>query len=208
MSEVQNSFDQLPASAHPRAKERYIEVSGPDQYGRPKTHIMFSFCERYSDGSETVLQEVAVSLKPIVSVFHHAGYVNVSLDFQHREDMDLGMVWHLLEDYQRPINSVDWLPEELETGFYEDESGKQHMVYFPMLEMTISLKGKETEFALTGLNPLFFTLQPSGPKGDPCVLQLTFQEDWFFVTEDLSQVVDMDEIRTEVMAEMGLDMME
>ena len=186
MNDSHNSLDQQAGSAHPRAKERYIQVSGPDQYGRPKTHVMFTYCERYSDGSTSILQELAISLKPIVSVFRHAGYVNVTLDFQRREDMDLAMAWNLLEDYQRPVNSVDWLPEELETGFYEDEAGKQHMIYVPMLEMTISLKGKETEFALTGLNPAFFTLQPSGPKGDPCVLQLTFQEDWFFVTEDLN----------------------
>ena len=191
-----------------RATERYIEISGPDQYGRAKTHVVFTYSDRYSDGTSNILQEVTVSLKPIVSVFKHAGYVNVLLDFHYRGDADLAMVWNLLEEYQRPVNSVDWLPEELESGKYMDADGNERLIHFPMLELSLSLKGKELDFVITGMNPLFFTLQPNGPKGEPCVLQLVFHEDWFFVTEDLGDSSDLNQLRDEVMQELGLEMME
>lgn len=207
MSEsVQFQADNTPKK--PRPKDRYLEISGTNEYGRPKAHVTFTYAERYSDGTEKVLREMVISLKPIISVFHHAGYINVDMDFRNSSDIDLAMIWDLLEEYKRPINSVDWLPEEIESGVYEDESGNERLVYFPVLEVSLHPAGKETEFAIIGENPLFFTLQPNGPKGEPCVLQFTFLEDWFFVTEGDKINVDLASIRDEVVSELAMEMAE
>lgn len=185
--------------------ERYLDISGPDQYGKPKAHIVLNHSIRYSDGSSDELQEISVSQKPIVNIFRHAGYVNVLLDFKTRNDRDLYLVWELLQEYSRPINGVAWLPEEIETGYYTDENGEQQMVYFPMLELALIPVGKETEYQLLGVNPLFFTLQPNGPSGEPCVLQFTFLDSWFNVVEKSDNGVDLEAIRDEVMQELAFE---
>lgn len=191
----------------PRAKDRYIELSGPDEYGRAKTHVALTYLNQFSDGTSTILQELTISRKPIVNIFCHDDYVNVTLDFLSPRDADLAMVWQLLEAYSRPINSVDWLPEELESGIYIDEEGNERMVFFPMLQLTLSPFNREMEFGITGMSPLSFTLQPNGPSGEPCVLQLTFNRELFFVTEsDQIKGVDTEQLRQEVAEEMALDM--
>lgn len=191
----------------PRAKDRYIELSGPDDYGRPKAHVVLSYLNQYSDGTSTILHTLTIPRKPIVNIFCHDDHVNVTLDFLSPRDADLAMVWQLLETYSRPINSVDWLPEELESGIYTDEEGNERMVFFPMLQLTLSPINREMEFGITGLSPLFFTLQPNGPSGEPCVLQLTFNRELFFVTEsDQIEGVNAEQLRQEVAEEMALDM--
>jgi len=196
----------------PRARDRFIQVSGTDQFGKPKTHVIFTFSERYSDGSSKVLQEVSVSKKPILSVFSNEGFVDVTMDFRSRDDVDLNLALQLIGEYQRPINSVDWLPEEIEQDFYIGEDGEQHLLYWPVLEVAISPLNKELEFMLTGINPPFFTLQPSmtthpsGSSFEPCVLHFTFLQDWFTVSEDLHEHVDLDAMREEVIQELAMDM--
>lgn len=193
----------------PRAKDRYVELSGRDAYGRPKAHVIFTYLNQYSDGTSTILNELTVSRKPIVNIFCHDDYVNVTLDFLSPHDADLAMVWQLLETYSRPINSVDWLPEELESGVYIDEEGNERLVFFPMLQIGLHPFNREMEFGITGMTPLFFTLQPNGPGGEPCVIQLTFHKELFFVTEsDQINGVDTDQIRQEVADEMALEMFE
>jgi len=121
------------------------------------------------------------------------------------------MAWDLLSSYSTPENSIDWSEEELTTGVYTDMDGQTRLVYFPMIELVILPTGKLNAqtptdlFQLHGLNPAFYTLQPNGPKGEPCVLQLTFPEDWF-VLEDEIAPVDMEKIRNEIMEELAMEM--
>ena len=189
----------------PRPLDRYVEISGPDAFGKPKANIVLNYSDRFSDGTSHTLQELTILQKPIVSVFRHAGYVNVLLDFKYPESQDLYLTWQLLQEYSQPINGVCWLPEELESGYFIDLDGQQQLIYFPMLELGITPVGKEKEFQLIGLNPLFFTLQPNGLSGTPCVIQFTFPEAWFHVVEDLSSDIDLNLIRDEVMEELALD---
>jgi len=80
------------------------------------------------------------------------------------------------------------------------------MIFYPMLELAISPVQKETEFMILGMNPLTFTLAPNNPKSrEACVLQFTFAEEWFHVSENLN--VDLYEIHQEVMNEIEAEMM-
>jgi len=185
---------------------RYIDISGLDEYERPKAHVALTYGNCYSNGQFQVLQELILPVKPVVQVFKHAGFVNVMLDFLNTDDGDLFMAWDLLEHYNRPENSIDWSVEALNAGVYTDEQGNEQLVHFPMLELILSPIGKEDEYQFQGRNPAFYTLQANGPKGGPCVLQFTFTEDWFTLIEDGIDPVDIDAIRQEILEEMGYDM--
>lgn len=183
---------------------RYVDISGVAPGNRPKAHVMFRYYEQYSDGSTRDIQVISID-KPIVSVFKHPGFVNVLLDFHQRTDMDLRMVWSMLTDYSNPINSIDYLPEELESGFYE-ENGEKKMVFFPLLELTLSPIGRENEFQMHGVNPAFFSLSSNSPvEIEPCVLQLTFPESWFIVDEELGHI-DLNEMKRDIMDELSAEM--
>ena len=184
-----------------RVADYYADISGPNHQGRPKARIMLRYYNSYSDGTETELASVVVE-KPILSVFEHAAFVNVRMDFSQSIDLDLREIWDMLDKYSNPINSVSYTDEEMEAGYYSDEEG-EHLVYFPMIDVIISPIGKEKEYALTGVNPAFYTLQPRDPSGEPCVLQLTFPSDWFVVTE--KPEVDLDAIQREVALDFGTE---
>lgn len=190
---------------------RMIEVSGLNEYDSPNAQLVFVHSNRYSDGTSVIIQQLDLPQKPVIQCFKHAGYVNVLIDFLSRDDVDLAMVWDLLSVYSNPENSIDWSEEELETGIYTDADGQANMVYFPMLELVIlpsaklNLQLPAELFQLHGMNPLFYTLQPNGPKGEPCVLQLTFAEDWFVLEDDIAPL-DMEQIRNEVMEELAMEL--
>lgn len=190
--------------ARNKTTDYFIDISGVDQFKKPKAHVSLSYSLRYSDGSVIEKQELTIPQKPIVSVFKHAGYVNVYLNFFSREDTDLALAWQLLTDYSNPENSVDWTEEELESGYYLGEDDKEHKIYFPLLELVLSPIGRETEYIMSGLNPAFYTLQPNDPKGPPCVLQLTFPEDWFCVNDEIDPV-DRLAIQNELDEELGIN---
>lgn len=190
--------------ARNKTTDYFTDISGCDKLGKPKAHVSLNFSLRYGDGRSIEQQELTIPQKPIVSVFKHAGYVNVYLDFFSREDTDLALAWQLLSDYSNPENSVDWTEEELESGVYLGEDDKEHMIYFPLLELVLSPIDKETDYIMCGLNPAFYTLQPNNPKGDPCVLQFTFPEDWFFINDEIDPV-DRLAIQNELDEELGID---
>lgn len=185
------------------ATNYFIDISGRNELNKPKAHVSLIFSLRFNDGTAIEKQQLTISQKPIVSVFKHAGYVNVYLDFLSCEDNDLALAWNLLSDYSSPENSIDWSDEELESGCYIGEDEKEHQIYFPMIELILSPFGRETEYIMRGLNPAFYTLQPNDPKGFPCVLQLTFPEDWFFV-DDKIDPIDLESLRKEVSEEFGM----
>lgn len=178
----------------------YSAISGTAPSNRPKAHVVLRHFEQYHDGKSREIDGLTID-KPIVTVFEHAGYVNVLLNFRRRTDMDLRMFWNLLSRYFNPMNSVSYLPEELESGFYMS-NGKQKRVYFPMIELILSPIGKEGDFELHGLNPLFFNLGPADPSSEePCVLQLTFDAGWFHVLDNL-EPLDIGQLREEILHEM------
>ena len=185
----------------PRDTERFVDISGPGVAGHPKAHVLFRQYEQYSDGTEVERQVLSFD-KPILNVFKHAGYVNVYLDFGSIDDIDLRMVWGMLSDYSRAEQSVSYLPEELESGKYIDMDGEERLVYFPVIDLVISPIGRESEYQLHGYNPIFFTLGPKDLRGEACVLQLTFNEEWFVVINDL-EPVDYNLIHHEILQELG-----
>lgn len=189
--------------AYPRDAALFADISGSDDFGRPKARILLRHYTQFSDGSEIEHDEPLIIEKPILSVFKHAGYVNVRMDFHQIIDQDLRDVWELLERYSDPMNSVDYTQEELESGFYKDEDGKEYLVHFPTIALTLSPINREKDYAMTGINPAFYTLQPQKPGGAVCVLELTFQEDLFVIARDLS--LDTDEIQQEALQELGAD---
>lgn len=185
--------------SRPRDVERFVAISGTNPAGRPKAHVLLNYYLQYSDGSTKEIHMLTMD-KPIVNIFKHAGFVNVYLDFGSRADMDLRMMWDTLSEYSSPSNSVSYLPEELEAGYYETPEGPQ-MVFFPVLDLAISPIGKEDSFMIHGYNPAFFTLAPNSPNGDACVIQFTFMEETFTVVEDLSPV-DHEHIQSEIHEEL------
>lgn len=190
----------FPASVA-RETAYFTDISGEGEYGRPKARLMARYYTLYSDGTEDE-HETLVMEKPTVYVFKHAGYVNVFLDFGQAIDQDLRELWKLLERYSSPINSISYTPEELESGFYTDETGQERMVYFPNIDLTLSPIGKEKSYALLGINPAFYTLQARDPDGAPCVLQFTFSDELFHVSTDLQ--LDYDDIQREAVQELNL----
>lgn len=185
-------------SVHPRDVDRIVAISGSTGDGRPKAHVLLNYYEQYSDGTKKEIQTMTMD-KPIVNIFKNAGFVHVYLDFGSRNDMDLRAMWSLLVEFSRPANSVSYLPEELESGYYETPEGPQ-MVFFPVLDLAISPIGSEDSFMLLGYNPAFFTLAPNNPMGEPCVIQFTFMEETFAVVNELDRV-DPNQIQMEIMEE-------
>lgn len=186
-------------STHPSDVERIVDISGSTPQGRPKAHVLLHHYEQYSDGTIKDIHTMTVD-KPIVSIFKHAGFVNVFLDFGNSHDQDLKIMYDLLTEFQKPSNSVSYLPEELESGFYQTPEGPK-MVYFPILNLALSPIGKESSYMLHGYNPAFFTLAPNNVHGSPCVIQFTFMEETFAVVNDLERT-DPAQVQAEVLAEL------
>ena len=188
------------ASHFTNYRKYMADISGPAEGKRPKAHVVLRYFEQFHDGTTRDIHAITID-KPIVTVFEHPGYVNILLDFRSRNDMDLRMFWGILTDYRNPLNSVNYLPEELESGFYTI-NGKQEMVYFPMLEVILSPIGRESEFEMHALNPAFFTLAPADVfNPEPCVIQLTFDAAWFHVFDDL-RPIDPSHLRNEIYHEL------
>lgn len=179
--------------------ERFVAISGATPSGRPKAHVLLNYYEQYSDGTTKDIQLLTMD-KPIVEIFKHAGFVNVFLDFGNRADMDLRMLWDTVDVYKRPVNSVSYLPEELESGFYETPEGPK-MVYFPVLDLALSPIGEEDSFMIHGYNPAFVTLAPSNSFGEPCVVQFTFMEETFTVVDELNRL-DPAQLQSEITEEL------
>ena len=196
---IQENITTTGSIVQPRDVERLVAISGATPAGRPKAHVLLNYYLQYSDGSTKEIQMLTMD-KPIVNIFKHAGFVNVFLDFGSRMDMDLRMMWDTLTEYSRPTNSVSYLPEELEAGYYETPEGPQ-MVYFPVLDLALSPIGKEDAFMVHSYNPAFFTLAPNAPDGDACVIQFTFLEETFAVVDDLAPV-DHAHIQSEIQEEL------
>lgn len=196
---IQENTDSSGGVSRPRDTDRFIAISGATQAGRPKAHILLNHYLQYSDGTTKEIHMLTMD-KPIVNIFKHAGFVNVYLDFGRRTDMDLRMMWDTLSEYSSPSNSVSYLPEELESGYYETPEGPQ-LVFFPVLDLAISPIGKEDSFIIHGYNPAFFTLAPNAPDGDACVIQFTFMEETLTVVDDLTPV-DHERIQSEIHEEL------
>lgn len=190
---------QTNTSTLPRDVERLIDISGSVGSGRPKAHMFLRHYVQYFDGSTRDIETAPID-KPIVNIFQHAGFVNVYLDFGRQSDMDLKVVWDIIQAFTDVRNSVSYLPEELQSGVYMTESGPK-MVYYPVLELILSPIGREDEYAIHGYNPAFVTLAPNGPNGEICVLQLTFPEETFSVVNHPYEM-DPSRIQAEIKEEL------
>jgi len=182
--------------------ELFADISGTDGMNRPRARVLMMYYTQYSDGTQ-VEHDTLITEKPILSVFKHAGYVNVRMDFHQMIDQDLQDFWTMLDRYSDPMNSVSYSPEELESGFYKGADGSDLLVYFPTIALTISPVNKEKAYGMTGINPAFYTLHPQKPGGPVCVLELVFKDDLFGITRDLP--LDLAEIQHEALQELGID---
>lgn len=210
-ADFQNAYDQEQVSpvlsSVVRELDCFADISGRDDYGRPKARIQMRYYTYFSDGREEEHQVVMVE-KPILSVFKHINYithesfVNVRMDFDQAIDQDLREIWLMLDEHSSPVNSVDYTPEERESGFYTDAQG-QHLVYYPTIELLISPVNQEGRYAMIGVDPAFYTLDPKEPGGQPCVLQLTFPESGFLIVEPVP--LDPEKIQREALQELGMD---
>ena len=194
-----------PQDAAQRSKrdiDYFKDISGPNAAGRTKATVSLRWFEKNSDGTETEVREIQPLQKPVVYITKRAGYTNLFLDFGRRIDVDLNNMWDLIMAYFDPINSVSYTEEELESGIYNNgEGGEDRLVYFPLLQVRLSPIGRETEYIIVGLNPILPALSPRDPSGEPCVIQLAFEEDWFVADADLERI-DMEEMKREVMEEL------
>lgn len=173
---------EIDAVSHPSDVERFVAISGSAPGGRSKAHVCLKYYNLYSNGTVQDLAELPMH-NPIVSIFKHAGFVNVYLNFGSRTNQDLSDTWDMLTEFSRPMNKVSYLPEEIESGFFEAKNGKE-MVYFPVLDLILTPAAGEDSFVIHGCNPLHFLLEPNGPKEEPCVLQLVFREESFEIVSE------------------------
>lgn len=163
---------------------RFVDISGPDEFGHAKANIIFRHNLTYADGKTTLVQEHVIYQKPLVSVMRHTTATDLLLVFESNEDVDLSMAWRLLTEYSDPANSVNWTAEEVESGEYTDVYGDIQPIYYHTLDVILVPVGHEEEYLLAGQNPVMYTLRPSEPKDMiPNVLQMVFNNEWFTVQE-------------------------
>lgn len=176
-------------------RNRYVDISGPDENGHSKVNIVVRHNLTFADGTTTMVQEHAIYQKPLVSVFRSVNATDLLLEFESNEDVDLSMTWRLLTEYSDPENSVNWTAEEIESGKYIDEDGDVHPIYYHTLEVILVPIGHEDEYIMCGYNPISYTLRPSEPQTlIPNVLQMTFNNEWFVVQEhEAVQTSDSDD---------------
>lgn len=184
-----------------RELDYILEISGANAQKKSKAHTFIKSYLLYPyDGSERLLAELNFT-KPIVKVFHQLGYYHVFLDFGSPNDMDLRMTYDTIARFSSPENSVSWLPEEVESGLYVDEDGKERKVYYPMISITLIPIGKETEYQMTGFNPILFDLTAGDIKGTPSVMHFVFDENTFAITDEKIEF-SMSEVRQEAEEEL------
>lgn len=205
MSDFEQSVEALHGGENTQNQKRDIEyfqdISDVNAAGRTKAILNLRWYEKNSDGTETEIREINVQ-KPVVYIMKRAGYVNLFLNFMRRIDMDLQNCWDLITSYFHPANSVSYTQEEYETGvFYSEDGTPERLVYFPLLEVRLSPIGRETEYIIIGVNPACVFLSAPNPSGEPCVLQMVFEEDFFIVETDLEQL-DMELLKKEIIAEL------
>lgn len=166
-------------------KELIMAASGPDKDGRTKSAIGV-FREIWgADGSVTPVEDMSMD-KPVVNIFRHGGYVQVDLKFGSKMDVDLRMLWSMLEKFCEAANSV------------EDEAES-----IPALTLSILPHQFEGEYYMLGVNPIFHTLQPDSPSEEPTVIRMIFDEqDFLFYEMDKDAAADMEsEIKKELQVE-------
>lgn len=175
----------------------YNDISGKNAAGRSKATVGLRWFEKNSDGSETEVMEIEPIQKPIVNIVKRFGYVNVFLNYGRRIDVDLRNAWEMLMSYFSPVNSVSYTEEELESGVFNLGDGTpDRLVYFPLLQVIFSPVGHESEYVITGLNPVSVSITPIDITGEPCVIQMVFDDEWFFVS-DVEQI-DAEQIKQEL----------
>lgn len=184
-----------------RETDFFNDISGTNVAGHTKAIVQLRWFEKNSDGTETEIREIPPMQKPIVYIAKHPGFVNLFLDFGRRIDVDLANSWNLLMDYFSPLNSVSYTEEEIEAGVFNNGEGTEdRLVYFPLLQVRISPAGRETDYLIIGLNPVCCSISPRDLSGEPCVIQMTFEEDWFVVNSDIDKV-DIEEVKRELIEE-------
>ena len=188
-------------NAQKKELDYILDISGENAQKKSKAHTFIKYYELFPiDGTERVLMELEFT-KPIVKILHNIGYYHVFLDFGSANDMDLRMTYDLLKRFEKPASSVFWLPEEIESGLYIDEEGRQRKIYYPMVSLSLLPIGKETIYQMHGFNPLLFDLTAGDIKGTPSVIHFVFDENTF---EILDQKIEfsMNEIRLEAEEEL------
>lgn len=165
-------------------RNRFIDISGSDEFGHAKANIVLQHNLTYSDGRVVPVQSHTIYQKPIISIARSTIATTLRLFFESNEDVDLNMAWQLLTEWNTPENSPTWTNEEAVSGNYLDENGDTQPIFFHTLDVILVPIGHEEEYQMTGMNPLSFTLCPEDPRNPiPNVLQLTFNNDWFRVFE-------------------------
>ena len=163
---------------------RFVDISGEDEYGRAKANIIIRHNLSFSDGRTTLVQEHVIYQKPLVSVARLSTATNLQLVFESNDDVDLSMVWQLLKEYSDPANSVNWTAEEIESGEYIDADGDVLPIYYHTLDVILVPVGHEEEYLMAGQNPVMYMLRPSEPSElVPNVLEMVFNNEWFVVQE-------------------------
>ena len=184
-----------------RELDYILDISGANAQKKSKAHTFIKSYQLYPvDGTERVFTELNFT-KPIVKVFHQLGYYHLFLDFGSPNDMDLRMTYDTIARFSSPENSVSWLEDEIESGLYLDDAGIERKVYYPMISITLIPIGKETQYQMTGFNPILFDLTAGDIKGTPSVMHFVFDENTFEITDQKIEF-SMNDIRLEAEEEL------
>lgn len=155
-------------------KELILAASGEGEHGRTKAAIGMFWEIWGADGSVKSKEEISLE-KPVLNIFRHGGYVQVDLKFKTKNDIDLRMLWSMLEKFCNASNSVEDEAEEI-----------------PALTLSIYPLEFDGEYYMLAINPIFHTLQPNGPAGDPTVIRLVYaEEDFLFYEMDKDSAENM-----------------
>lgn len=191
-------MDELKATLSKSRQElKYIkDISGVGSNGKTKAQIKFRLLELQSNRIKKILNEVTTDI-PVLSIFKHAGAVNMYLDFGSPNNPDCISLDKLLDEYLNPTNHFPYLLEELNSEKYLDGEEEKD-IYFSAFEVIISPIDSESEYKILAYNPQFYNYEPSAPYSkNPSIVQLTFPDDLFSIVDKLDDKI-LQEIHNEV----------
>lgn len=144
-------------------KDLIIASSGSDEFGRPKCKIGL-FHERFNSENpdSPVLVENLFIEKPILNIFLGTDVCIVDFKFKNTADMDLKMMWNMMERFVAATNSIGEEDTEI-----------------PSFTVSIIPNEFHGKYSVLGTNMSFHTLQPDGPEAMPTVIRAVFPADCF-----------------------------
>lgn len=119
--------------------------------------------------------------KPVLDMQKHGKFIQIDLEYPTSSDIDLKIMWNMLEKYGQELDEVN-----------EDSES------IPMSALTIVPLVYEGCYYMIAINPIFWTLQPSQPGKEATVIRLLYEEENLNFYEASEEDIDIEGIEADV----------